>query len=103
MNALTVHDIHPDLIERRWRQQLIADLPDAADFARELPGPVALALAQAWHDHRAQAWRVRTPADAIHLRRWGLCDFPSAIGAGLLLTNFGAEVRRHVLALDRGT
>ena len=97
MNALTVHDIHPDLIERRWRQQLMADLPDVADFARALPRPIALALARATYDKHAPGYRAITPADAAILRRFGLCDFPSAIGTGLLLTNFGYDVRRHLL------
>ncbi len=97
MNAPTTFDQHAVTAERRWRQQLIADLPDAASFARELPGPIALALANAYFDKHAPAYRARTAHDAAELRRWGLCDFPSARSNGLLLTNFGVTVRRHVL------
>jgi hypothetical protein len=90
-----------DMAERRARQQCIADLPDAAEFARALltkaNRPVALALANAYWDQRAPGYRARTPQDAANLRRWGLCDYPSALSAGLLLTNFGVDVRRHVL------
>jgi hypothetical protein len=48
-------------------------------------------------DRRAPGYRAQSPHDAAFLRPWGLCDFPSAISAGLLLTNFGVDVRRHVL------
>ena len=100
MNAFTPPGLTDALVEQRWRQQMIADLPNARAFARELPGPVALALASAYWDQHAPGFRARTPADAAMLRKWGLCDFPGGLHSGLLLTNFGTDVRRHVLDED---
>ena len=102
MNAPAYHPHeHDAAAERRWRQQMIADLPDAASFAREIPAMIAVALADAYWSKSADALRARTATDAAELRRWGLCDFPGGLHSGLLLTNFGAEVRRHLLAGER--
>ena len=100
MNAPARHDEHYDVVERRWRQQFIADLPDTASFAAELSDEIALALINAYWDQHAPGYRARTGIDAADLRRWGLREYPGGHNTGLLLTNFGTDVRRHLLAAE---
>lgn len=81
--------------EARALRQYIAELPDPADFAHELPLLVVDALGRVEQGRNGP--RARDKMDAIILRRHGLCDTPSKISDGRDLTNFGRAVRRELL------
>lgn len=81
--------------EARALRQYLADLPDPADFAHELPLHVVDALGRVEQGRNGP--RARDKMDAIILRRHGLCDCPSKISDGRDLTNFGRAVRRELL------
>ncbi|BEV02238.1 hypothetical protein [Novosphingobium olei] len=77
--------------ERRAIAQYLADLPEPAEYLRELPLPVVEAL------HRAvlgrQGWTAMAE-DVRLLRYWGLCDFPTSSSNGRQLTNLACAVRK---------
>lgn len=77
--------------EERAMRQYIADLPDPAEYAAELPLHVVEALQRATLGR--QGWTA-TPGDARLLRYWGLCDFPTSTSNGRQLTNIACAVRK---------
>ena len=80
-------------------RRYLAHLPSPAELAADLPTAVRKALRAAWHTR--EGWRVASLADAQLLRPRGLCEYPFAGNPGLMLTNFGVEVRRQALAGER--
>lgn len=81
--------------EARALRQYIADLPDPAVYAHELPLSVVDALGRVEQGRNGP--RAVNNADGAILRRYGLCDYPSKISDGRDLTNFGRAVRRELL------
>lgn len=81
--------------EEHALRQYLADLPEPADYAQELPLFVVEALGRVVMGRNGL--RAADRADARTLRQWGLCDCPSTISDGRELTNFGRAVRRELL------
>lgn len=81
--------------EARALRQYLADLPDPADYAQELPLHVVEALGRVVQGRNGP--RAADKLDARTLRQHGLCDCPSMISDGRDLTNFGRAVRRELL------
>lgn len=86
--------------EARALRQYLADLPDPADYAHELPLHVVDALGRVVSGRNGP--RAADKRDAIILRRHGLCDTPSKISDGRDLTNFGRAVRRELMPWIEG-
>lgn len=76
--------------EQRALRQLIADLPDPAWMANQVPLDVACSLERAFC--RLGTWQAPGEAEARILRPWGLCEV-----WGLGLTGFGVAVRRAMV------
>ncbi|MBF5091931.1 hypothetical protein F1640_18420 [Novosphingobium sp. NBM11] len=83
--------------ERRALAQYIADLPSPEEMAAILPADAIDALARAVR--RPEGFMCRDAADAKALRFYGLCDYPSKISNGAMLTVLGMQVRRIVMDL----
>ncbi|WP_408585963.1 hypothetical protein [Novosphingobium sp.] len=79
--------------EARALRQYIADLPDPAEYADELPLKVIEALRRAALGR--QGWTAMVE-DVPLLRYWGLCDYPTNTSNGRQLTNIAREVRKLV-------
>lgn len=77
-------------IERLALRQLIAELPNAAEFARALPPTLIEALCSAWRTR--EGIRLSDQTHIAHLRRLGLVEF-----GGPYLSNFGTAVRRALM------
>ncbi|ABD25066.1 hypothetical protein Saro_0619 [Novosphingobium aromaticivorans DSM 12444] len=84
--------------DRALRQHL-ADVPDPEEYAICLPQDVRCALAAAVMRHEGC---YAYPQDIALLRPLGLCDFSSDRHRGRLLTAFGMQVRKAVLAMMMG-
>lgn len=85
--------------EARALRQYLADLPDPAAYARYLPEDVRAALAAA---QRRDDGYYAFPQDIALLRPWGLCDFSSDPRRGRMLTAFGIQVRKVLIAMLEG-
>lgn len=75
--------------------QYIADLPDPSEYALVLPEAVRSALATAYSTR--EGFTLLDPRTASQLRPYGLCDVPSSISNGRMLTAYGMKVRSVIL------